>query len=201
MYLGRSPVHASNVALVLNLNTGHVSPQYHLVFDDEFSTVKYLTSNNIPLPNWADLTKNHASHNQVEQLTTVIDRHGEIEETREDIEIFDSPPTSTDVEEGIQESRESEVPQSEEMRETSEEQNQFIDIETLGLRRSSRIQERDEGRPLQSKSMLFKATKAVGLFAMTLASIHNKSYNQARSHHSRNLIKYHEILDYNFDGS
>ena len=42
VYLGHSPSHAGNVALVLNLQTGHVSPQYHLVFDDDFSTVPYL---------------------------------------------------------------------------------------------------------------------------------------------------------------
>ena len=42
VYLGHSPAHAGNVALVLNLKTGHVSPQYHVVFDDDFSTVSYL---------------------------------------------------------------------------------------------------------------------------------------------------------------
>ena len=31
VYLGHSPDHASNVALVLNLATGLVSPQYHVV--------------------------------------------------------------------------------------------------------------------------------------------------------------------------
>ena len=41
VYLGRSKHHASNVALVLNLATGNVSPQYHLTFDDTFSTVPY----------------------------------------------------------------------------------------------------------------------------------------------------------------
>ena len=39
VYLGYSPVHVGNVALVLNLLTGHVGPQYHVVFDDEFTTV------------------------------------------------------------------------------------------------------------------------------------------------------------------
>ena len=39
VYLGYSPEHASSVALVLNLQTGHVSPQFHVVFDDDFDTV------------------------------------------------------------------------------------------------------------------------------------------------------------------
>jgi hypothetical protein len=39
MFLGFSSQHSTNVGLVLNLKTGHISPQYHLVFDDLFSTV------------------------------------------------------------------------------------------------------------------------------------------------------------------
>ena len=37
IYLGHSPVHAGNVALVLNSSTRHISLQYHVVFDDSFS--------------------------------------------------------------------------------------------------------------------------------------------------------------------
>lgn len=40
LYLGRSPHHARSVALVLNLQTGHVSPQFHVSFDPCFQTVK-----------------------------------------------------------------------------------------------------------------------------------------------------------------
>jgi transposase InsO family protein len=39
LHLGWSPLHASSVPLVLNLTTGHVSPQFHVVFDDWFTTV------------------------------------------------------------------------------------------------------------------------------------------------------------------
>jgi hypothetical protein len=42
LYLGVSDSHAGTVALVLNLQTGHVSPQYHVVFDDDFTTVESL---------------------------------------------------------------------------------------------------------------------------------------------------------------
>ena len=44
VYLGRSPNHAQSVALVLNLATGLVSPQFHLKFDDLFETVKGLNT-------------------------------------------------------------------------------------------------------------------------------------------------------------
>ena len=40
IYLGRSPQHARNVALVLDRVTGLVSPQFHITFDPSFHTVK-----------------------------------------------------------------------------------------------------------------------------------------------------------------
>jgi hypothetical protein len=43
LYLGRSPQHPRNVALVLNLQTGHVSPQFHLEFDPRFETLSQHT--------------------------------------------------------------------------------------------------------------------------------------------------------------
>ena len=39
VYLGVSKVHSSTVHLVLNPETGKVTPQYHVVFDDTFATV------------------------------------------------------------------------------------------------------------------------------------------------------------------
>ena len=51
VFLGHSPTHAGNVAMVLHLQTGHVSCQYHLVFDDTFSTVPHLRNHTKP-PNW-----------------------------------------------------------------------------------------------------------------------------------------------------
>ena len=38
-YLGMSPLHSTNVGNILNLNTGYISPQYHVVYDDCFTTV------------------------------------------------------------------------------------------------------------------------------------------------------------------
>jgi hypothetical protein len=38
-YVGQSPMHASNVVLVYNPATTHVSPQFHVTFDDTFSSV------------------------------------------------------------------------------------------------------------------------------------------------------------------
>ena len=38
-FVGRSPLHASTVGLVWNLQTGSIMPQFHLVYDDYFETV------------------------------------------------------------------------------------------------------------------------------------------------------------------
>jgi hypothetical protein len=51
VYLGRSPQHAKNVALVLSLETGLVSPQFHCKLDSTFQTLlEYGTT--LPKSNW-----------------------------------------------------------------------------------------------------------------------------------------------------
>ena len=52
MYLGSSPRHSKKVALVLNLQTGHVSPQFHVKFDDLFETLRPSAGNAIPQSKW-----------------------------------------------------------------------------------------------------------------------------------------------------
>ena len=56
VYLGHSPSHAGSVALVFNPSTGRVSPQFHVVFDDDFTTVEYMEAGTVPA-NWKDLFK------------------------------------------------------------------------------------------------------------------------------------------------
>ena len=64
IYVGHSPHHSGSVALVLNPKTGLISPQFHVVFDDDFSTVPHLRSGTVP-PNWAELVQN-SSHKSTE---------------------------------------------------------------------------------------------------------------------------------------
>ena len=60
IYVGRSPSYASNFALILNPRTGHVSPQLHIIFDDDFTTVPYLCTGTVP-PHWAHLVRSCAT--------------------------------------------------------------------------------------------------------------------------------------------
>ena len=56
-YMGNSPLHASTVGLIRNLGTNHVSPQFHLVYDDLFETV-HSGEEEIP-HNWPELVVMH----------------------------------------------------------------------------------------------------------------------------------------------
>ena len=62
IYVGHSPHHSGSVALVLNPKTGLISPQFHVVFDDNFSTVPHLRAGTVPL-NWAELVQNSREKN------------------------------------------------------------------------------------------------------------------------------------------
>ena len=58
-----SPHHSSSsfVTLVLNLQTGHVMHQYHVMFDDTFSAVEYLQSGKAP-NFWDELVQHNTEH-------------------------------------------------------------------------------------------------------------------------------------------
>ena len=51
VYLGHSPFHADSGALLWNPTTGRLSLHYHVVFDDDFTTVPYMESGTLP-PSW-----------------------------------------------------------------------------------------------------------------------------------------------------
>ena len=48
-FVGWSPLHASSVAWVRNLQTGRVSPQFHVIFDNWFETVELDNEEETPL--------------------------------------------------------------------------------------------------------------------------------------------------------
>ena len=52
-FMGMSSDHSSNVGLILNRNTGHITPQFHVVYDDWFETV--FASADLEPPEWEDL--------------------------------------------------------------------------------------------------------------------------------------------------
>jgi Reverse transcriptase (RNA-dependent DNA polymerase) len=52
IYLGQSQQYSRKVSLILSLSTGLVSPQFHVVHDDEFYTLRKYARNTIPTSMW-----------------------------------------------------------------------------------------------------------------------------------------------------
>ena len=163
IYLGHSPCHAGTVALVLNLATGLVSPQYHVVFDDKFSTVPYLQSSTPP-PNWISLLENNSEQVLEKQQTLSrewLDPTGSLKTNNivsegDDISISDNivseganisqttkpQPTTNEAPTILwdeDQTTQINVPNvSKSMREDKNENIPFVNIDTMGLRRGNR---------------------------------------------------------------
>ena len=56
VYIGNSPIQAGYLVLIINPVTGHVSPQYHVVYDKTFSTVSHMRDETMP-PTWDEMCK------------------------------------------------------------------------------------------------------------------------------------------------
>lgn len=88
IYLGHSPYHAGSVALVFNIRTGRVSPQYHVVFDSDFTTVPFMDRGEAP-PNWSELCQ-YSTESYVDEsvqlaeewLSSQTDNDSDVTETR-----------------------------------------------------------------------------------------------------------------------
>jgi hypothetical protein len=50
LYIGRSPPHAANVSSILNPQTGCISLQFHVIYDDDFTTDPFLCTATGPPP-------------------------------------------------------------------------------------------------------------------------------------------------------
>ena len=69
-FLGSSKYHAESVGLIRNLRTGKVSPQYHVVYDNHFTTVDSETQvDNITVPKGF----NELMKNSIESIVNVSD--------------------------------------------------------------------------------------------------------------------------------
>ena len=74
VFVGFSKVHSSDVPLILNPRTGHISPQYHVVFDDTFSTVPSLSESEEPTQFWNEVDLDGMIHKiPLEDSITYLD--------------------------------------------------------------------------------------------------------------------------------
>ena len=62
IYLGPSPQHSRSVGLILNLQNGLCSPQFHVKYDDSFETARLQANKLLPGSNWQKATGFGAAH-------------------------------------------------------------------------------------------------------------------------------------------
>ena len=143
--------------MVLNPKTGLVSPQFHVVFDDDFTTVPHLRKGTVP-PNWAKLVESSSEKSTSEFYDLTKTWFAPISDASAD-EIFErsnanegEEPVRNDSE-GASSANEGEatgfsegagaVPTTQASEGDSDENNLFmpdmINLESAGLRRSNRL--------------------------------------------------------------
>jgi transposase InsO family protein len=101
--LGYSSRHALNVSLILNLQTGLVSPQYHCQYDDLFETTTGTQARSIPTSQWqykAGLVEEKPDLSEEEQM---LEDQGEEQSLEDYFSTQESEEENTDVEEEVAE--------------------------------------------------------------------------------------------------
>ena len=76
----------------------------------------------------------------------------------------------------------------------------FIDIMSIGLHRSARLQRQAKGRPSSSKGALCRATKAIGLVDMQVSSIIKSGAHTAYHFYVSQIVSYTYFLDLSCNG-
>jgi hypothetical protein len=94
MFLGLSQIHSSEVTQVLIFSTGRITTQYHVVFDDLFTTVPSIEREHEPPSHWEELCLDESIHIPVDNepaflhddwLTTEEQERKNRQEQRSDI--------------------------------------------------------------------------------------------------------------------
>ena len=107
-YLGKSPRHSRSVSLVLNLTTGHVSPQYHIQHDDFFETVASSAGNPKTKSMWQTLAGLTSSNKETLERPVMPNLQDSFNETNDVREVnneqqIQQPDSETDLNEFVHE--------------------------------------------------------------------------------------------------
>ena len=68
MFLGHSSHYATTIGDILNLKTKHVSPQFHIIYDDWFTTMYSMGDLPLDIKQWEQLFMSH--HEQIQLSPT-----------------------------------------------------------------------------------------------------------------------------------
>ena len=206
IYLGSSPCHAGSVALVLNLKTGLVSPQFHVVYDDNFTTVSCLSSADPP-PSCLNILKHstESATDEETQLAYAWLHPDDTNHTNNSPSVTFHPNVTTEPsplppkEQPLSPPSNKPSIKTNNHRVTSskgageeERSNTFLDINTMGLRRSPRI------------AALPPRRAKYGLLATVMLAASN-SYSTAVETVTHcfqaRVVAYNDYLNHNFDGT
>ena len=95
VYVGVSDSHASTVPLVLNISTGAITPQFHVVFDDWFATVP---SEDEDIPNFnSDDWNKMFGESRFQYILDKDEEDDEVEQVNEDIKEVIKSANKSDV--------------------------------------------------------------------------------------------------------
>ena len=190
------PFHAGSVALVLNPTTGHVSPQYHLIFDNDFTTVPFLRAGTEP-SNWQELAKNcteRVTDESYELAKTwlsnpVLNSEGaNIAPPQADAEEESSPSPMENTSKRGRVSNEDDT-DNPSISKKKNNMPKMINLETAGLRRSSR-----SPKPV-NKLSLFTKFCLISIGAFNIHRAQNPSCFTSR------IMNQIERVNLSFDGS
>jgi Integrase core domain. len=189
--VGFSPHHSCTVAMVLNPNTGSVSPQFHVIFDDHFQTLKFLSMDTTP-QFWSDFCRNlesdssdfdlhpattvpmdtaaASSHHGGDTIMDASDSAGAVAPNDDqDLPVSLGHVIGAVIPSGGERSTSHDDSSNDEDKDNpyGAYHRQFLNLETAGLRRSLRDPKLSD--KVKSSSMNFK--KILGSFAAVFASI------------------------------
>jgi hypothetical protein len=71
VFMGFRPLNSSDVPLVLNLQAGGITPQFHVVFDNHFSTAPSVKRETDPPDHWADVCLDNARNVTTDDTTNL----------------------------------------------------------------------------------------------------------------------------------
>ena len=231
IYLGHYPCHAGSVSLVLNLRTGYVNPQVYVVFDIEFSTVPYLSGSDTP-PNWSELVKHSSEHvidNEEELATNWLypqEKFNNLPLKIPEANIAAPEGVHDSVKQSFSQPEPSHFPQVSEGAPVVHsyivgdevvpemlpinQQDEFDNIETLGLRRSGWIKRQpDRMSPIDPKSKEGRYNSpAYGFIMLAVTVFVTQSYlaidsitHTISNCYQSRIIEYEYYLDIKFDGT
>ncbi len=198
---------------MLNPTTGLISPQFHVVFDDDFTTVPHLRRGTVP-PNWADLV-HHSSERTTSEFYDLTKTWFQSQSDETAGEILKNPTSplahdattplenegdTTSANEGASMTPATSEPSHDHKGDDALHMPSMINLEMAGLRRSPRLQEKasKERNPMSFTSILMTLC-TIGITLVT--HLHPSVAISSGEEAINSFVHRCNIVNANFDGT